>query len=65
MSFFEHLLLCVDNHCIIKICLLFMNNAGIKLLLSKESGKILVVEKVQDLLPLAFTGKDLKRTDHH
>lgn len=34
----------------------------IKLLLSKESGKILVVEKVQDLLPLAFTGKDLKKT---
>ncbi len=37
----------------------------IKLLLSKESGKILVIEKVQDLLPLAFTGKDLKRNDHH
>ncbi len=33
----------------------------IKLLLSKESGKIIVIEKAQDLLPLAFTGKDLIR----
>lgn len=33
----------------------------VKVLLSKEDGKILVIEKVQDLLPLSFTGNDLKK----
>lgn len=33
----------------------------IKLLLSKENGKILIVEKVEDMLPLSFTGNNLKK----
>jgi cytidine deaminase len=33
----------------------------IKLLLSKENGKILVIEKVEDLLPLSFSGNRLKK----
>lgn len=32
----------------------------IRLLLSKDNGRILVIEKVADLLPLSFTGKNLK-----
>lgn len=38
-----------------------LQNQNIRLLLSKEDGKILIVEKVQDLLPLAFSGKNLKK----
>lgn len=33
----------------------------IKLLLSKENGQVLIVDKVKDLLPLSFTGAKLKR----
>ncbi len=33
----------------------------IKVLLSKEDGKILIIEKVQDLLPLSFSGNELKK----
>jgi cytidine deaminase len=32
-----------------------------KVLLSKEDGKILIIEKAQDLLPLSFSGNDLKK----
>ena len=38
-----------------------LQNAPIKMLLTKEDGKILVIEKVHDLLPLAFSGNDLKK----
>ncbi len=38
-----------------------LQSKPIKLLLSMESGKILVIEKVHDLLPLAFSGQDLKK----
>ncbi len=38
-----------------------LQSTPIKLLLSMDSGKILVIEKVHDLLPLAFSGKDLKK----
>ncbi len=34
----------------------------IKMLLSKEEGKILVIEKVNDLLPLSFSGGGLKKS---
>jgi cytidine deaminase len=34
----------------------------IRLLLSKENGQILIVEKVKDLLPLSFSGAGLKRS---
>ena len=34
----------------------------IKVLLSKENGKILIIEKVHDLLPLSFSGAELKKT---
>ena len=33
----------------------------IKLLLGGLTGKVLVVERISDLLPLAFTGKDLEK----
>ncbi|HSV75501.1 MAG TPA: cytidine deaminase [Bacteroidales bacterium] len=33
----------------------------IKILLSKEDGKILIIEKVHDLLPLSFSGDELKK----
>jgi len=33
----------------------------IKVLLSKEDGKILIIEKVHDLLPLSFSGDELKK----
>ncbi len=33
----------------------------IRMLLSKESGSVLVVDRVHDLLPLAFSGDDLKK----
>ncbi|HSV89036.1 MAG TPA: cytidine deaminase [Bacteroidales bacterium] len=33
----------------------------IKILLSKEDGKILIIEKVHDLLPLSFSGNELKK----
>lgn len=32
----------------------------LKMLLGKENGKILVVEKIEDLLPLSFSGRDLQ-----
>lgn len=35
----------------------------IKLLLSLESGKILKIDQVKDLLPLAFSGNDLKNSN--
>jgi cytidine deaminase len=38
-----------------------LQNKAVKLLLSKENGKILVVEKVEDLLPLSFSGAKLKK----
>jgi len=38
-----------------------LQSKPIKLLLSMEIGKILVIEKIHDLLPLAFSGKDLKK----
>jgi hypothetical protein len=31
--------------------------------LAKDDGKILIVEKVHDLLPLSFSGNDLKKND--
>jgi cytidine deaminase len=34
----------------------------IKVLLSKENGKILIIEKVHDLLPLSFSGVELKKS---
>jgi cytidine deaminase len=34
----------------------------IKMLLSKENGKILIIEKVEDLLPLSFSGARLKKS---
>jgi cytidine deaminase len=33
----------------------------IRVLLSNESGKVIIIEKAQDLLPLAFSGSSLKR----
>lgn len=33
----------------------------IRILLSNESGKIIIIEKSKDLLPLAFSGSSLKR----
>ncbi len=38
-----------------------LQNKAVKLLLSKEKGKILVVDKVEDLLPLSFSGDQLKK----
>lgn len=38
-----------------------LQNKAVRLLLSKENGKILVVEKVEDLLPLSFSGDKLKK----
>jgi cytidine deaminase len=38
-----------------------LQNKAVKLLLSKENGKILVVEKVEDLLPMSFSGAKLKK----
>ncbi len=35
--------------------------APVKILLSKENGKILIIDKVKDLLPLSFSGNGLKR----
>lgn len=39
-----------------------MQKQPLKLLLSKEDGKVLVIEKVSDLLPLSFSGDGLKKT---
>jgi cytidine deaminase len=39
----------------------FKQNSPVKVLLSGESGKIVVLEKVKDLLPLSFTSSDLKK----
>lgn len=36
--------------------------APMKMLLSKEDGKVVIIEKIQDLLPMSFTGNGLKRT---
>ena len=33
----------------------------VRLLLSKENGKITIIDKVEDLLPLSFTGDKLKK----
>ena len=38
-----------------------IQKSPIKILLSKDSGKIVVIEKVRDLLPLSFTGDGLKK----
>jgi cytidine deaminase len=38
-----------------------LQNKPIKMLLSQEQGSILLVEKVEDLLPLAFKGEKLKK----
>ncbi len=40
-----------------------LQKGPIKMLLSKESGRILVIEKVSDLLPLAFLGGRLKKEE--
>ncbi len=39
-----------------------LQQSNIKILLVKENGKILVVNRVEDLLPLSFTGSKLKKT---
>jgi hypothetical protein len=31
-----------------------------KMIMGKDNGKILVVERISDLLPLSFSGMDLK-----
>lgn len=38
-----------------------LQDAPIRVLLAKEDGKILIVEKVHDLLPLSFSGNALKK----
>jgi len=38
-----------------------LQNQPIKVLLAKEDGKILIIEKVHDLLPLSFSGDELKK----
>jgi cytidine deaminase len=38
-----------------------LQNKPIKVLLSSEKGRIFVIEKVKDLLPLSFSGDDLKK----
>ncbi len=38
-----------------------LQDKPIKLILSSEKGKIFVIERVGDLLPLSFSGDDLKR----
>lgn len=38
-----------------------LQKAPIRVLLAKEDGKILIIEKVHDLLPLSFSGNDLKK----
>ncbi|MDX9940607.1 MAG: cytidine deaminase [Bacteroidales bacterium] len=40
-----------------------LQKAPIRVLLAKDDGKILIVEKVHDLLPLSFSGNDLKKND--
>ena len=37
-----------------------LQNKPLKMIMGKENGKILVVEKISDLLPLSFSGMDLK-----
>lgn len=39
-----------------------LQNKPIKVLLSGEDGKVFAIEKVKDLLPLSFSGDDLKTT---
>ncbi len=39
-----------------------LQQSNIRILLVKENGKILVVSRVEDLLPLSFTGSKLKKT---
>lgn len=39
----------------------FKQKSPVKVLLSGQSGKIIVLEKVKDLLPLSFTSDDLKK----
>lgn len=34
----------------------------LKMLMGKENGKIIVIEKISDLLPLSFSGMDLKES---
>jgi len=38
-----------------------LQKKSIKLLLSKENGIILIIDKVEDLLPLSFSGNKLKK----
>lgn len=38
-----------------------LQQKSIKLLLSNEKGKIVIIDKVEDLLPLSFTGVGLKK----
>jgi cytidine deaminase len=40
-----------------------LQGTPIRLLLSKENGRILIIEKVGDLLPLSFTGTSLKKPE--
>jgi cytidine deaminase len=39
----------------------FKQEAPVKVILSGESGKVVIIEKVKDLLPLSFTSDDLKQ----
>ncbi len=39
-----------------------LQQSNIKILLVKENGRILVLDRVEDLLPLSFTGSKLKKT---
>jgi len=38
-----------------------LQNQPIKIILSSEKGKIFIIEKVKDLLPLSFSGDNLKK----
>ncbi len=38
-----------------------LQQSNIKILLVKENGKILMLNRVEDLLPLSFTGSELKK----
>jgi cytidine deaminase len=39
----------------------FKQQSPVKMLLSGDKGKIVIIEKVKDLLPLSFTSDDLKK----
>ena len=39
-----------------------LQQSNIKILLVKENGKVLIISRVEDLLPLSFTGAKLKKS---